>query len=42
MKLKKISHFQLIVFKTIADPFVGKISLFKVITGKLNGDIVVY
>ena len=33
--------FSAYVFKTIADPFVGKISLFKVITGKLNGDAVV-
>ena len=34
-----ISHFQRLVFKTIADPFVGKISLFKVITGKIDGDV---
>ena len=27
--------FSALVFKTIADPFVGKISLFRVITGKL-------
>ena len=31
--------FSAMVFKTIADPFVGKISLFKVITGKVNGDV---
>ena len=31
--------FSALVFKTIADPFVGKISLFKVITGKLNNEI---
>ena len=31
--------FSAMVFKTIADPFVGKISLFKVITGKIDGDI---
>ena len=30
------------VFKTIADPFVGKINLIKVITGKLNTGIEVY
>ncbi|MBM6860508.1 elongation factor G [Clostridium saudiense] len=30
--------FSAMVFKTIADPFVGKISLFKVITGKIDGD----
>lgn len=33
--------FSALVFKTIADPFVGKISLFKVITGKLNNDITI-
>lgn len=27
------------IFKTIADPFVGKLSLFRVITGKINSDI---
>ena len=31
--------FSAMVFKTIADPFVGKISLFKVITGKVDGDV---
>lgn len=30
------------VFKTIADPFVGKLSLFKVITGKIKSDSTVY
>ncbi|HKL99811.1 MAG TPA: elongation factor G [Mobilitalea sp.] len=30
------------VFKTIADPFIGKFSLFKVCTGILNSDIAVY
>ena len=33
--------FSALVFKTIADPFVGKISLFKVITGKLKGELTV-
>lgn len=33
--------FSALVFKTIADPFVGKISLFRVITGKISGDITV-
>ena len=28
-----------ISFKTIADPFVGKISLFKVITGELTNEV---
>ncbi|HKL98347.1 MAG TPA: elongation factor G [Mobilitalea sp.] len=30
------------VFKTIADPFIGKFSLFKVCTGVLKSDVVVY
>lgn len=29
----------LFVFKTIADPFVGKLSYFKVISGKITGDL---
>lgn len=33
--------FSALVFKTIADPFVGKISLFRVITGKLSNEITV-
>lgn len=33
--------FSALVFKTIADPFVGKISLFRVITGKLSNEIAV-
>lgn len=31
--------FSALVFKTIADPFVGKISLFRVITGRLSNEI---
>ena len=31
-----------IVFKTIADPFVGKLSYFKVVSGKVSGDSVLY
>lgn len=31
--------FSALVFKTIADPFVGKISMFKVITGKLSSEV---
>jgi elongation factor G len=31
-----------ICFKTIADPFVGKMSFFKVVSGKLSGDTVAY
>ncbi len=33
--------FSSLVFKTIADPFVGKISLFRVITGRLTNEITV-
>lgn len=34
--------FSAFVFKTIADPFVGKISLFRTITGKAEGEMNVY
>ncbi|WP_138205902.1 elongation factor G [Haloimpatiens lingqiaonensis] len=34
--------FSAFVFKTIADPFVGKLSLFRVITGKAKPDSTVY
>lgn len=34
--------FSAVVFKTIIDPFVGKLSLFKVISGKLTKDMEVY
>ena len=30
-----------IVFKTVADPYVGKLSLFRVVSGTMNGDITV-
>jgi elongation factor G len=30
------------VFKTVADPFVGKLSLFKVMSGTLTGDMTIY
>ena len=39
INLDENKPFSAMVFKTIADPFVGKISLFRVITGKLEGDI---
>ena len=39
LKLNEKDPFSAFVFKTIADPFVGKISLFRVITGKLNGEV---
>ncbi|WBW97956.1 elongation factor G [Oceanirhabdus sp. W0125-5] len=41
----KIDHdqpFSAVVFKTIADPFVGKLSMFRVITGEATADTVVY
>ncbi|MBQ5678000.1 MAG: elongation factor G, partial [Clostridia bacterium] len=31
-----------ICFKTVADPFVGKMSFFKVVSGKLSGDTMAY
>ncbi|MCT4618532.1 MAG: elongation factor G [Marinisporobacter sp.] len=34
--------FSALVFKTIVDPYVGKISLMKVISGELKGDMEVY
>lgn len=34
--------FSAIVFKTIVDPFVGKLSLFKVLSGKINKDDEIY
>ena len=39
--LSENKPFSALVFKTIADPFVGKISLFRVITGKLTNDTMV-
>lgn len=39
--LNEDKPFSALVFKTIADPFVGKISLFRVITGKLTNEITV-
>lgn len=41
IKLDEEKPFSALVFKTIADPFVGKISLFRVITGKLSNEITV-
>lgn len=42
IKLNENDPFSAIVFKTIADPFVGKLSMFRVITGKISGDTSVY
>lgn len=36
IKIDEEEPFSAFVFKTIADPFVGKLSLFRVMTGKLN------
>lgn len=42
VKLNAEDPFSALVFKTIADPFVGKLSMFRVITGKLKADSIVY
>lgn len=42
IKIDENRPFSAFVFKTIADPFVGKLSLFRVMTGKLNSDMTVY
>lgn len=42
IKVDENSPFSAFVFKTIADPFVGKLSLFKVMTGKVKSDSIVY
>lgn len=38
LNLEEDKPFSALVFKTIADPFVGKISLFRVVTGKLKDE----
>ncbi|MCM1989605.1 elongation factor G [Oceanirhabdus seepicola] len=42
MKIDHEQPFSAVVFKTIADPFVGKLSMFRVITGEATADTVVY
>lgn len=42
VKIDENSPFSAFVFKTIADPFVGKLSLFRVMTGKAKPDCTVY
>jgi len=42
LKTSKDETLSALVFKTIADPFVGKISMFKVYTGEMKNDIHVY
>ncbi|MCT8976544.1 elongation factor G [Clostridium sp. CX1] len=42
IKIDEKLPFSAFVFKTIADPFVGKLSMFKVVTGKIKSDSSVY
>ena len=42
IKIDEKEPFSALVFKTIADPFVGKLSMFRVITGSAKSDTVVY
>lgn len=42
VKADENAAFSAQVFKTIADPFVGKISMFKVMSGKMTSDMEVY
>ncbi len=42
VKIKEEGAFSAFVFKTIADPFVGKLSMFRVMTGKAKSDSMVY
>ncbi|MGL4731785.1 MAG: elongation factor G [Clostridium sp.] len=41
IKINEDDPFSALVFKTIADPFVGKLSMFRVITGKAKADSVI-
>ena len=41
-KVDNNEPFSAVVFKTIVDPFVGKLTLFKVLSGKLNKDMELY
>lgn len=42
VKINENAPFSAFVFKTIADPFVGKLSLFRVMTGRAKSDSTVY
>lgn len=42
VKINEEDKFSAFVFKTLADPFVGKLSIFRVITGSLVSDSIVY
>ncbi len=42
IKISESGSLKAFVFKTIADPFVGRITFFKVISGMLKGDMAIY
>lgn len=42
IKVDENSPLSAFVFKTVADPFVGKLSMFRVMTGKMKADSTVY
>lgn len=42
IKMNVDEPFSALVFKTIADPFVGKLSIFRVMSGKLESESIVY
>jgi elongation factor G len=42
VKIDETKPFSAFVFKTIADPFVGKLSIFRVMSGKAKGDSMIY
>nr|WP_272507303.1 elongation factor G [Clostridium aestuarii] len=42
VRIDENTQFSAMVFKTIADPFIGKLSMFKVMTGKAKSDSIVY
>lgn len=41
VEIKEDAPFSAFVFKTIADPFIGRLSIFKVMTGSLKRDMVI-
>ena len=41
-KISEDAPFSAFVFKTVADPFIGKLSLFRVMSGKVKADSLVY
>ncbi len=42
LEMKESDPTRLFVFKTISDPFIGKLSIFKVLSGKLTADTTLY